>query len=90
MLPAIASETVSLGPYTHFKSTEEVIFLDAVKYLWISDTFQINKAIMGPSTQQFFFSSSDVIATTCFGHTTIIKQHTVVYCFKLFPWLQSS
>jgi hypothetical protein len=24
---------------------------------------------MGPSTQQFFFSSSDVIATTCFDHT---------------------
>jgi hypothetical protein len=35
--------------------------------------------IMGPSTQQFFFSSSDVIATTCFGHTAIIKWHTVVY-----------
>jgi hypothetical protein len=33
---------------------------------------------MGPSTQQFFFSSSDVIATTCFGRTTIIKCHTVV------------
>jgi hypothetical protein len=36
----------------------------------------INKAIMGPSTQQFFFSSSDVIATTCFDHTTIIKRQT--------------
>jgi hypothetical protein len=34
--------------------------------------------------QQFFFSFSDIIATTCFGHTTIIKQHTVVYCLKLF------
>jgi hypothetical protein len=44
----------------------------------------INKAIMGPSTQQFFFSSSDVIATTCFGHTTIIMWHKVVYCRKLF------
>jgi hypothetical protein len=32
----------------------------------------LNKAIMGPSTQRFFFSSSDVIATTCFDHTTII------------------
>jgi hypothetical protein len=42
----------------------------------------LNKAIIGPSTQQFF--SSDVIATTCFGHTTIIKQHTVVYCLKLY------
>jgi hypothetical protein len=31
----------------------------------------INKAIMGPSTQQFF-SSSDVIATTCFGHTATV------------------
>jgi hypothetical protein len=40
----------------------------------------INKAIMGPSTQQIF--SSSVIAT-CFGHMTIIKWHTVVYCLKL-------
>jgi hypothetical protein len=32
----------------------------------------INKAIMGPSTQQFFSSSSDVIATTCFDHTIVI------------------
>jgi hypothetical protein len=38
---------------------------------------------MGSLTQQFF-SSSDVIATTCFGHTTIIKWYTVVYCLKLF------
>jgi hypothetical protein len=29
-------------------------------------------------------SSSDVTATTCFGHTTIIKRDTVVYCLKLF------
>jgi hypothetical protein len=43
-----------------------------------------NKAIMDPSTQQFFFSSSDVIATTCFGHTTIIKRYAVVYYLKLF------
>jgi hypothetical protein len=41
-----------------------------------------NKAIMGPSMQQFF--SSDVIATTCFDHTTIIKRQTVVYCRKWF------
>jgi hypothetical protein len=41
----------------------------------------INKAIMGPSTQQFNFFSSDVIATTCFGHTTITKRHTVVKLF---------
>jgi hypothetical protein len=43
----------------------------------------------GPSTQQqFFFSfSSDVTATTCFGHTTIIRWHTVVYSLKLFAWL---
>jgi hypothetical protein len=47
----------------------------------------INKAIMGSSTQQFFFSPSDVIATTCFGHTTIIQRHTVVYCLKLLAWL---
>jgi hypothetical protein len=45
--------------------------------------YMVNKAIMGPSTQQIVFSSSDVIATTCFGHTTIIKWHTVVYCLKL-------
>jgi hypothetical protein len=32
----------------------------------------------GPSTQQFFSSSSDVIATTCFGHTTIIKRHSSI------------
>jgi hypothetical protein len=48
----------------------------------------INKAIMGPLTEHFFFSSSDVIAITCFGHTIIIKWHTVVYCRKLFAWLQ--
>jgi hypothetical protein len=34
----------------------------------------LNKAIMGPSTQQLFFSSFDVIATTCFDHTTIISN----------------
>jgi hypothetical protein len=27
-------------------------------------------------TQQFFFSSSDVIATTCFDHRIIIRRHT--------------
>jgi hypothetical protein len=37
---------------------------------------------MGLATQQFF-SCADVIATTCFGHTTIIRRHTVVYCLKL-------
>jgi hypothetical protein len=36
-------------------------------------TTLICKAIMGPSTQQFFSSSSYVIATICFGHTAIIK-----------------
>jgi hypothetical protein len=35
------------------------------------DKTEINKAVVGPSMQQFL-SSSDVIATTCFGHTTII------------------
>jgi hypothetical protein len=39
---------------------------------------------MGPSTQQFFFLSSDVIATTCFDHTIIIRRQTVVYCRKQF------
>jgi hypothetical protein len=38
---------------------------------------------MGPLTQQFFFSSFDVIATKCFGDTTIIRWHKVVYCLKL-------
>jgi hypothetical protein len=28
---------------------------------------------MGPSMQQFFFSSSNVTATTCFDHTIIIQ-----------------
>jgi hypothetical protein len=46
----------------------------------------INKAIMGPLTQQFF-SASDVIATTCFEHTIIIRRYTVVYCLKQFDWL---
>jgi hypothetical protein len=32
----------------------------------------VNKAMKGPSRKKFF-SSSDVIATTCFGHTTIIR-----------------
>jgi hypothetical protein len=45
--------------------------------------YRLNKAIMGPATQQFS-SSSDVIATTCLGHTTIIKRHTVLFCLKLF------
>jgi hypothetical protein len=31
---------------------------------------------MGPSMQQFF-SPSGVIATTCFGHTIIIRRQTV-------------
>jgi hypothetical protein len=31
---------------------------------------------MGPSTQQLFFSSSDVTATTCFGHTTISRSQS--------------
>jgi hypothetical protein len=30
----------------------------------------INKAIKGPSMRPSLFSSSDVIATTCFGHTS--------------------
>jgi hypothetical protein len=30
-----------------------------------------------------FFSSSDVTGTTCFGHRTIIRRRTVVYCLKL-------
>jgi hypothetical protein len=38
----------------------------------------------GPSTQQLFLSFSDVIARTRFGHTTIIKWQTVLYCPKLF------
>jgi hypothetical protein len=38
----------------------------------------INKAIMDPSTQQIFFCASDVIAITCFGHTTIIKQYAAM------------
>jgi hypothetical protein len=37
---------------------------------------------MGPSMQQFLLSS-DVTATTCFGHTTIIKWHTVVTYYTL-------
>jgi hypothetical protein len=51
-------------------------------------TNSINKPIMGPSTQQFFFSSSDVIASTCFDHTIIIRRQIVVYCRKWFAWLQ--
>jgi hypothetical protein len=42
---------------------------------------------MLPSTQQSSFSSSVVIATTCFGPATIFKRHTVVYCLKLFAGL---
>jgi hypothetical protein len=51
-----------------------------LKYVLDKTVQLINKAIMDPSTQQFFFFSSDVIVTTCFDHTTIIKRHTVVYC----------
>jgi hypothetical protein len=40
----------------------------------------INKAINGPSTLQFFSSSSDVNATTCFDHTIIIRRQTNSYC----------
>jgi hypothetical protein len=29
-------------------------------------------------------NSSSPLATTCFGHTTIIRRHTVVNCPKLF------
>jgi hypothetical protein len=38
--------------------------------------------------QQFFFSSSDVNATTSFDHSIIIRRQTVVYCRKRFAWLQ--
>jgi predicted HD phosphohydrolase len=47
--------------------------IQCVKRINLRDLVLVNKAIMGPSIQQFFFSSSDVIATTCFDHTTIIK-----------------
>jgi hypothetical protein len=49
----------------------------------------INNGIMGPSTQQFFFSSSDVSATTCFDHSTIIRRQTVEYCRKRYARLHS-
>jgi hypothetical protein len=48
----------------------------------LGTTSHKNKAIMGPSTQEFF-SSSDVIATR-FGHTTIIKGAYISYCLKPF------
>jgi hypothetical protein len=47
--------------------------------------FTLNYSLMARQRNN---SSSDVTATTCFGHTTIIKWHTVVYCLKLFAWLQ--
>jgi hypothetical protein len=36
-----------------------------------------HQVINGPSTQQFLSSSSDVIATICFVHTTIIRRNTL-------------
>jgi hypothetical protein len=39
---------------------------------------------MGPSTEQFFFFSSDVTATTCFGHKTIFMYtHLCESVFRL-------
>jgi hypothetical protein len=54
-----------------------------------SKTNLLIKQINGPSTQQFLLSSSDVSATTCFGHTTIllmpnVKTVTVDCVFSLF------
>jgi hypothetical protein len=48
--------------------------IQCVKRINLKDVALVNKAIMGLSMQQFFFSSSDIIATTCFDHTTIIKR----------------
>jgi hypothetical protein len=49
---------------------------------------ELAKQLMVPQRDNYFSSSSDIIVTTCFGHMTIIKCHTVVYCLKLFAWLQ--
>jgi hypothetical protein len=37
---------------------------------------QLTKQLWVRLTQQFFSSSSDVIATKCFDHTIIIRRHT--------------
>jgi hypothetical protein len=65
-------------------SVNIVIFLAEIQTQHLSNTSLDHQhytaaAINGPSTQQFLLSSSDVTATTCFGYTTIIKLHTVVY-----------
>jgi hypothetical protein len=45
----------------------QILLCVLLTYLVISNKENINKILMGPSMQQFFFSSSDVIATTCFN-----------------------
>jgi hypothetical protein len=49
----------------------------------MSNVYTRISSINGSSTQQFLLSSSVITATTCFGHTTIIKRRTVVYFLKL-------
>jgi hypothetical protein len=56
------------------------------------DWLQTNSLIKQLTVRQRNNSSSPPlmlhITTTCFGHTTIIRCHTVVYCLKLFAWMQ--
>jgi hypothetical protein len=52
---------------------QEVIIYFPSPRLCVKAPEVINKAIVGPSTQQFFSSSFDLTATTCFGHATIIS-----------------
>jgi hypothetical protein len=44
---------------------------------------------MIPSTQQFFFSSSFVTVTTCFGPKTIFRWYTAIYCHIFFCLIYS-
>jgi hypothetical protein len=71
-------------PSYHNAPAGTFLFEAKEERMWNRHTLNINKAIMGLPTLQFFFSSSDVIATTFFDHTIIIRRQTVEYCRKRF------
>jgi hypothetical protein len=50
----------------------------------VLSSIELTKQLWVRLTQQFFFSSSDVNATTCFDHSIVIRRQTVEYCRKRF------
>jgi hypothetical protein len=61
------------GRFPLFTWTDETIW-----YILLSSNFTTSFVRSQVCTTLCRFSSSDVIATTCFDHTTIIRRHTVL------------